>query len=55
MHKLKICTWSKCDEVEIRLVSSYVMLCPVAIQVPLVRDLAIVNSSYRGNIMHLNA
>lgn len=25
------------------------------IQVPLVRDLAIVNSSYRGNIMHLNA
>lgn len=55
MHKLKICTWSKCDEVEIRLVSSYAMLCPVAIQVPLVRDLAIVNSSYRGNIMHLNA
>lgn len=25
------------------------------IQVPLVRDLAIVNSNYRGNIMHLNA
>lgn len=55
MHKLKICTWSKCDKVKIRLVSPYVMLCPVAIQVPLVRDLAIVNSSYRGNIMHLYA